>query len=169
MVLHKYRGVKALEVGFSSSGGIGQFKFGLKKPGIRYNTRELLHCRSRPPLDLISWTAPVMGSPSPAAMSPEPMCVRCTKFMGSPIMERSIRLLLFLGWGFSTTQQPSLCQKSLMLAVGAASVPPCWHRCRDPHTGSLHGDTSSGWHSGEEQLAVPAQERVPVSGSQPQA
>lgn len=36
-----------------------------------------------------------MGSPSPAAMSPEPMCVRWTKFMGSPIMERSIRLLLF--------------------------------------------------------------------------
>lgn len=36
-----------------------------------------------------------MGIPSPAAMSPEPMCVRWTKFMGSPIMERSIRLLLF--------------------------------------------------------------------------
>lgn len=141
MVLHKYRGVKALQEGFSSSGGIRQFKFGLKKPGIRYNTRELLHCRSRPPLDLISWTAPVMGSPSPAAMSPEPMCVRCTKFMGSPIMERSIRLLLFLGWGFSTTQQPSLCQKSLMLVVVAASVPPGWHSCRDPWAGSLHGDT----------------------------
>lgn len=91
--------------------------------------------------------------------------------MGSPIMERSIRLLLFLGWGFSTTQQPSLCQKSLMLAVVAASVPPCWHSCRDPRAGSLHGHT---WghlvgvvQRGEEQLAVPARERVPVlvSGS----
>lgn len=111
MVLHKYRGVKALEVGFSSSGGIRQFKFGLKKPGIckiqedglwkrpgggsvgcfsegvalrgrwgchglvltRYNTRELLHCRSRPPLDLISWTAPVCRKElSPTCATPLP-------------------------------------------------------------------------------------------------
>lgn len=83
--------------------------------------------------------------------------------MGSPIMERSIRLLLFLGCGFSTTQQPNLCQKSLIFA--AASFPPrrasCRgepRRCRDPHAGSLHGD---GWgdlvrkaRRGEEQLAV---------------
>lgn len=108
MVLHKYRGVKALEVSFSSSGGIRQFKFGLKKPGIckiqedglwehpnggslgcssevvalrgchglvltRYNTRELLHCRSRPPLDLISWTAPVCREDlSPTCATPSP-------------------------------------------------------------------------------------------------
>lgn len=32
--LQKCRGVKALEVGFSSGWGIRQFKFGLKKPGI---------------------------------------------------------------------------------------------------------------------------------------
>lgn len=145
MVLHKYRGVQARGQLLLQRGGIRQFKFGLKKPGIRYNTRELLHCRSRPPLDLISWTAPVMGSPSPAAMSPEPMCVRWTKFMGSPIMERSIRLLLFLGWGFSTTQQPSLCQKSLMLAVvAAATVPPCWHSCRDPVQGHSMGTPGRG-------------------------
>lgn len=71
--------------------------------------------------------------------------------MGSPIMERSIRRLLFLGWGFSTTQQPSLCQKSLMLAVVAASVPPgLGHSMGTP---------------------VPARERLPgpVSGSQPHA
>lgn len=47
-----------------------------------------------------------MGSPSPAAMSPEPMCVRCTKFMGSPIMERSIRLLLFFCVGMKAVSPP---------------------------------------------------------------
>lgn len=67
-------------------------------------------------------------------------------------------LEVLTGWGFSTTQQPSLCQKSLMLAVVAASVPPCWHSCRDPRAGSLHGHT---WghlvevvQRGEEQLAA---------------
>lgn len=219
-----------------------------------YNTRELLHCRSRPPLDLISCTAPVcrerrnvspprrrlqqpgapgteeetppcrpraaapqkgstrkeplhrvgsqqpraeppapsrtMGSPSPAAMSPEPMCVRCTKFMGSPIMERSIRLLLFFcvgmkavsppaprtpqhhpappkapqlltGCGFSTTQQPSLCQKSLIFAVpssfppggaGAAPLqrPPCaltpWGRGGEAPEGGQGEGFVPEWH-----------------------
>lgn len=39
----------------------------------RYNTRELLHCRSRPPLDLISWTAPVCREDlSPTCATPSP-------------------------------------------------------------------------------------------------
>lgn len=79
--------------------------------------------------------------------------------MGSPIMERSILLLLFLGWGFSTTQQPSLCQKSLMLAVVAASVPPVLAQLPGPPSaGSLHEGT---WghlvgvvQRGEERLAA---------------
>lgn len=152
-----------------------------------YNTRELVHCRSRPPLDLISWTAPVcrdgaekchrrcetwhppgthhhlpsrrplqttpesrhpsrethrpatippgqqpnpacgwrtMGRPSPAAMSPEPMCVRCTKFMGSPIMERSIRLLLFFcGW---------------MKAISPLAPPAPQHQAPHPRPAATH-------------------------------
>lgn len=35
-------------------------------------------------------------------------------------MVRSIRLLFFFGWGFSTTQQPSLCQNSLMFPEGSS-------------------------------------------------
>lgn len=61
-----------------------------------------------------------MGRPSLAAISPDPMCVRCTKFIGSPIIVRSIRLLFFFGCGFSTTQQPSLCQKSLIFAEASS-------------------------------------------------
>lgn len=65
------------------------------------------------PLDLIcSWTDPDGGRPS--AISPEPMCVRWMKLVGSPIMLRSIFLLFFFGGGLATTQQPILCQKSLM-------------------------------------------------------
>lgn len=55
-----------------------------------------------------------MGRPSPA-ISPEPMCVRWTKFMGSPIMLRSILRLFFFcregGEGHSGRKEP-----------------PCWIR-----------------------------------------
>lgn len=68
------------------------------------------------PFDLIlSWTGPDGARPS--AISPEPMCVKWTKFVGSPIMLRSIFLRLFLGGGLATTQQPILCQNSLIPAV----------------------------------------------------
>lgn len=38
-------------------------------------------------------------------------------------MVRSIRLLFFFGWGFSTTQQPSLCQNSLIFPDGSSFGP----------------------------------------------
>lgn len=38
-------------------------------------------------------------------------------------MVRSIRRLFFFGWGFSTTQQPSLCQNSLMFPDGSSFTP----------------------------------------------
>lgn len=82
-----------------------------------YHIRELFFFDSWPPLDLIcSWTEPIFAKPS-LAISPDPTWVKCTKFIGSPIMLRSIRLLLFFGGAFSTIQQFSLCQKSLMVIV----------------------------------------------------
>lgn len=73
-------------------------------------------------LDFIcSWTEP--DGCSPSAISPDPMCVRWTKFVGSPIILRSILLLLFFGGGLATTQQPILCQKSLMPTRRLSS---CW-------------------------------------------
>lgn len=73
------------------------------------------------PLDLIcSWTEP--DGCRPSAISPEPMCVRWMKFVGSPIIVRSILLLLFFGGGLATTQQLILCQKSLMPTLSAAAL-----------------------------------------------
>lgn len=72
------------------------------------------------PLDLIcSWTDP--DGCRPSAISPEPMCVRWMKLVGSPIMLRSIFLLFFFGGGLATTQQPILCQKSLMPRLGLSN------------------------------------------------
>lgn len=45
------------------------------------------------------------------------MCVRWTKFVGSPIMLRSILLLFLFGGGLATTQQPILCQNWLIPGV----------------------------------------------------
>lgn len=96
-----------------------------------------------------------MGRPSLAAISPDPMCVRCTKFIGSPIMVRSIRLLFFFGWGFSTTQQPSLCQKSLIFAEASSfsfllpdrSRCSMWSRLCRPRLCS-HFPWEGGWTDG---------------------
>jgi hypothetical protein len=90
--------------------------------GPRIASLELLHGLSRFLLDLIcSCTCYGKSIFSPHLLLADVSQVDKAHWL--PSMVRSVHLLFFFGWGFSTTQQPSLCQNSLIFPDGCSFRP----------------------------------------------